>query len=81
MPENSRFSLDLDREEVLALLSYIAIGLHILAIAGGNGGSLSPDELNSHLNNINADGADRLTQKLTAAIRLSNRDDGSKADS
>ena len=80
MPNNSKFRLDLDRDEVLALLSYIAIGLHILAIAGGNGGSLSPDELNSHLNNINADGADRLTQKLTAAIRFSNRDDGSKAD-
>jgi hypothetical protein len=31
------------------------------------------------LNNINADGADRLTQKLTAAIRLG--DDGSQADS
>ena len=81
MPENSKFNLNLDREEVLALLSYIAIGLHVLAIAGGNGGSLSPDELNSHLDNINADGADRLTQKLTAAIRPSNPDGGSNPNS
>jgi len=81
VPETFSICLDLDRDEVLALLSYIAIGLHILAIAGGNGGSLSPDEFNSHLGNINADAADRLTQKLTAAIQPSNPDEGSNPNS
>ena len=81
MPEICNISLDLDREEILALLSYIAIGLHVLAIAGGNGGSLSPDELSTHLDYINADGADRLTQKLTAAIRPCHRDVGSNPSS
>jgi hypothetical protein len=81
VPETYNISLNLDRDEVLALLSYIAIGLHVLAIARGDGGSLSPDEFNSHLGYINADAADRLTQKLTAAIRPSNLDEGSNPSS
>lgn len=73
--------LDLDREELLALLSYVAVGLHVLAIASGGEGSLSPHELSVYLSNIDADGAVRLTLKLTAAIRLSNRGTRSKPDS
>jgi len=72
VPDFNNILLNLDRDEVLALLAYISVGLHVSSIAVDEGAPLSPHELNIHLSYINADGADRLTQKLTAAIELSN---------
>jgi hypothetical protein len=56
--------LELDREELLALLSYIALGLNFSAAYSGEGGFLSRHEIGLHLSYINADGAARLTAKL-----------------
>ncbi|MGA7863306.1 MAG: hypothetical protein WCA23_04815, partial [Stellaceae bacterium] len=39
--------LELDREELLALLSYIALGLNFSAAYSGEGGFLSPMKLAS----------------------------------
>ena len=56
------------REELLALLSYIALGLNFSAVYSGEGGFLSPHEIGLHLGSINADGATRLTTKLATAV-------------
>src|SRR3954453_3251985 len=60
--------LELDREELLALLSYIALGLNFSAAYSGEGGFLSPHEIDLHLSYINADGVARLTAKLATAV-------------
>ena len=60
--------LELDREELLALLSYIALGLNFSAAYSGEGGFLSPHEIGLHLSYINTDGATRLTAKLATAV-------------
>jgi hypothetical protein len=60
--------LELDGEELLALLSYIALGLNFSATYSGEGGFLSPHEIGLHLGYINADGAARLTMKLATAV-------------
>ena len=60
--------LELDREELLALLSYIALGLNFSAAYSGEGAFLSPHEIILHLGYINADGATRLTAKLATAV-------------
>lgn len=60
--------LELDGEELLALLSYIAVGLNFSAAYSGKGRFLSPHEIGLHLGYINADGAARLTAKLATAV-------------
>jgi len=67
LPKNP-IHLELDREELLALLSYIALGLNFSAAYSGEGGFLSPHEIGLHLSYINADGAARLTAKLATAV-------------
>jgi len=60
--------LELDREELLALLSYIALGLNFSAVYSGEGGFLWPHEIGLNLGSSNADGARRLTTKLATAV-------------
>jgi hypothetical protein len=61
------FKLDLDRDELLALLSYMTIGLNYSAICSGEGSFLSPNEIALHLTFINSQGAERLQAKVAAA--------------
>jgi hypothetical protein len=56
-----------DREELLALLSYMAIGLNYSAQCSREGAFLSTDEITMHLKFINSPGAERLQAKVAAA--------------
>jgi hypothetical protein len=58
------FPLELERKELLALLSYMALGSNFCAIATGEGGFLSPDEVSMHMMNVNTNAAKRFAAKL-----------------
>jgi hypothetical protein len=62
------FKLDLDREELLALLSYMTIGLNYAAFCSGERAFLSATEIDLHLKLTNSQRVEGLQAKVSIAV-------------